>query len=151
MSSIDALRERAWRLGVETSYWDVAGQYHEASEATLRAIVGVLDDDAVGVFGAVQPVVVGRSEHVSVGAAADAELVLDDGTALELRVAEGCVELPPDLPVGIHRVVLTAGVITVVVPPATMPRSPALTGATSLFVPTYALWEEPSPLPSFAH
>ena len=32
-----------------------------------------------------------------------------------------------------------------------MPRSPALAGATSLFVPTYALWEEPSPLPSFAH
>ena len=151
MTSLDALRERAWQLGVETSYWDVAGQHHEASEATLRAIVDVLDADAVGVFGPVQPVVVGRPDHVTVGDVGAAELVLADATALPLTIDAGRVALPPDLPVGCHRITSGADAVTVVVPPAGMPRSPSFAGGTSLFVPTYALWEAQSPLPSFTH
>jgi 4-alpha-glucanotransferase len=151
MSSTDALRGRARELGVETSYWDVSGQRHEASDATLRAIVDVLEPDAVGAFGAVQPVVVGRPDHVTVGDVADAELALDDGTTVALAVADERVTLPPDLPIGCHRIALATGAITVIVPPPAMPRSRALAGSASLFVPAYALWEPSAPLPSFAH
>src|SRR5690349_14136691 len=105
MTSSDALHERARELGVEASYWDVAGHLHQASEATLLAIVDVLEPDAVGVSGAVPPVVVGRPDHVVVGAVTDAELVLGDGTAHPLAVADGRVALPLDLPVGCHRIV----------------------------------------------
>lgn len=151
MTSIDALRERAGQLGVETSYWDVAGGYHEASEATLRAIVDVLESDAASLAGDVAPVVVGPPGHVFVGAARDAELILDDGTALPLAVDDRRVLLPADLPIGCHRLALANGGVTVVVPPPAMPRAPALDGGASLFVPTYALWEATSPLPSFGH
>jgi 4-alpha-glucanotransferase len=144
------LRQRSTSLGVETSYWDVEGGYHEASAETLRAIVEVLAAD-VDPPGALDPVVVGRVRTVAVGAVTEAELVLDDGTAVALRPAGGRVELPAELPVGCHRVATAHGAVTVVVPPPTMPRSPALAGSAGLFVPTYALWEERSPLPSFAN
>jgi hypothetical protein len=41
----DGLRHRAAELGVETSYWDVAGQLHHAPTETLRAVVDVLEAD----------------------------------------------------------------------------------------------------------
>jgi 4-alpha-glucanotransferase len=151
MTSIDALRERAAHLGVETSYWDVAGHHHEASAATLQAIVDVLEVDVTSIAGDVAPVVVGQPSRVFVAAARDAELVLADGTALALAVADRHVELPADLPIGCHRISLDDGGVTVVVPPPTMPRAAALDGGASLFVPTYALWEMSSPLPSFGH
>src|SRR5262245_30545133 len=128
----DDLRERARALGVETSYWDVQGGYHEASAETLAAIVEVLTADA-GAPGAPEPVVVGRPADVAVGPAGSAELVLDDGTRLELQPADGRVALPPDLPVGCHRVATDDGEITVVVPPPAMPRDPDLAGRAGLF------------------
>src|ERR1700760_4662738 len=95
----DELRERARALGVETSYWDVQGGYHEASAETLDALVEVLAADA-GAPGGPQPVVVGRPADVAVGSAGAAELVLDDGTRIGLQPADGRAALPPDLPVG---------------------------------------------------
>jgi 4-alpha-glucanotransferase len=150
MTTDHALRDRAAALGVETSYWDVAGQYHEASDETLRAIVDVLEADQ-SVAAAVEPVVVGRPGHVAIGDAADAELLLDDGTVAALAPVDGSAALPPDLPVGCHRVRAGDAEITVIVPPPTMPRDPSLAGTAGLFVPTYALWEQGEPLPSFAH
>ncbi len=150
MTSDHDLRDRARSLGVETSYWDVGGQYHEASDETLRAIVDVLEADRAP-HPTVEPVVVGPAGEVAIGAATDAELVLDDGTVVALTPVHGRAALPPDLPIGCHRVHTGDAVITVIVPPAAMPRDPALAGSAGLFVPTYALWEQGSPLPSFAH
>jgi 4-alpha-glucanotransferase len=151
VTSIDALREHAWKLGIETSYWDVGGQYHDASEAALRAIVDVLEVDIAAIAGDVPPVVIGRPARVFVGPTSDAELVLADGTAMPLAIADGHVALAPDLPIGCHRISTDGGGVTVIVAPATMPRAPGLAGGAALFVPAYALWEAPSPLPSFGH
>jgi 4-alpha-glucanotransferase len=150
MTSDHDLRDRARALGVETSYWDVTGQYHEASDETLRAIVDVLEADR-GPDTGVDPVVVGPAGDVAVGPATDAELVLDDGTTMALDPVDGRAALPPDLPIGCHRVRAGDAVITVIVAPAAMPRDRALAGSAGLFVPTYALWEPTSPLPSFAN
>lgn len=150
----EALRERARELGVETGYWDVSGTYHEASDATLQAIVDVLEADAAAAADPASgpPVVVGRPERIAVGAATEAVLELADGTTLALPVADGHVAPPPDLPVGCHRLALAgAADVTVVVPPPTMPRATRFAGGASLFVPAYALWERSAPLPSFAH
>lgn len=149
----EALRERARQLGVETSYWDVSGNHHDASDATLRAIVDVLEDDAAGDAGAASPpVIVGLPERVAVGTATGAILELADGTALPLAVVDGHVTPPADLPVGCHQLHVdgAAGVTIVVAPPA-MPRAARLAGRASLFVPAYALWQPSAPLPSFAH
>ena len=135
---------------METSYWDVGGQYHEASDETLRAIVDVLEADR-GPHSVIDPVVVGPPGDVAIGRATDAELVLDDGTVVALTPVAGRAALPPDLPIGCHRVRAGDAVVTVIVPPAAMPRDPALAGSAGLFVPAYALWEQGSPLPSFAH
>ena len=70
---------------------------------------------------------------------------------MALTPVDGHAALPPDLPIGCHRVRAGDAVITVIVPPPAMPRDPALAGSAGLFVPTYALWEQGSPLPSFAH
>jgi 4-alpha-glucanotransferase len=148
------LRARATQLGVETSYWDVAGGYHEASDETLLAIVDVLEADAAasGAGASGPPVVVGRPDRVAVGAATDVELELADGTALALPIVDGHVAPPPDLPIGCHRVrVAGAADITLVVAPPAMPRAAALAGRASLFVPAYALWGQVAPLPSFAN
>ena len=69
MTADHDLRDRARALGVETSYWDVTGQYHEAADETLRAIVDVLEPDRRSTAG-IEPVVVGRPGEVAVGAAA---------------------------------------------------------------------------------
>lgn len=153
--SIEALRDRAWQLGVETGYWDVSGQHHDASEATLRAIVDVLEADVArssdGTLS--EPVVVGRHAHVDVGGARGAVLTLRDSTAVAVDVIDGRAALPPDLPIGCHDLRVDLGtrhaVITIVVPPDVMPRSPHLAGAAALFAPAYALWDDNSPLPSF--
>ncbi len=152
----DALRRRATELGVELSYWDVTGQLHHASESTLRAVVDVLEADATGgPARQLEPVVVaGATAQVAVGSLSELELVLADGTAIEVRAEHGTAALPTDLPVGCHRLRGTGAgaeeTATVVVPPATMPRDPALVQGVGLFVPTYALWEADAPLPSFA-
>jgi 4-alpha-glucanotransferase len=154
----DALRRRATELGVEVSYWDVTGRLHHASESTLRAVVDVLEADAAaGQVRQLEPVIVVReaAAKVAVGSLAELELVLADGTTIELRAEHGTVTLPTDLPIGCHKLVGSGGgaveTATVVVPPAATPRDPALAGGAGLFVPTYALWETDAPLPSFTH
>ena len=153
----DALRRRATEHGVELSYWDVTGQLHHASEPTLRAVVDVLEADVSGgPARQLEPVVVlGSAAHVTVGSLTELELVLADGTAIEVRADHGTAALPTDLPIGCHHLRASGGgaeeTATVVVPPATVSRDPALAGGTGLFVPAYALWEADAPLPSFAH
>jgi glycosyltransferase involved in cell wall biosynthesis len=82
MTSIDALRERGAQLGVETSYWDVAGHHHEASAATLQAIVDVLEVDVKAIAGDGAPVGVGLPSRGGGAATGEAELVGGEGTAL---------------------------------------------------------------------
>jgi 4-alpha-glucanotransferase len=152
----DALRDRARSLGIETSYWDVHGHYHESPESTLRYVVDVLEADGDdGPARQLEPVIVGRPDHVDVGRLTEAVVVLADGTSLDLEVAHGRIAVPPDLPLGCH-VLRAAGrgveeSATLIVPPATVTRSAELAGGCGLFVPTYALWEPGSPLPSYAH
>jgi len=155
-ADLDALRRRATGLGVETSYWDVEGMLHHASEATLRAVVDVLEADAHdGAARRVQPVVVSRGGRVAIGDGRGTHLVLADGATLDVPAGAGYVELPPDVPIGCHRLhVDVAGgdeTVTVVVPPPNMPRAAALDGGCGLFVPAYALWESDRPQPSFGH
>lgn len=151
------MRERAQQLGVETSYWDVQGQLHHTTEATLRAIVDVLEADAAGTPTEGPPVAVARGgERVAVGAVPEAELHLEDGATVTLAVTAGAVTLPAELPIGCHRLLAGSGgagtTTTVVVPPPTMPRTGRLgAGSAGLFVPAYALWESDAPLPSFRH
>jgi 4-alpha-glucanotransferase len=152
------LRRRASELGVELSYWDVTGRLHHASEPTLRRVVEVLEADALArPAGQLEPVIVVRTAaaDVAVGSLTELELTLADGTVIELRRERGTAALPTGLPVGCHRLAGSGSgaeeTATVVVPPATMPRDPALAGGAGLFVPTYALWETDHPLPSFAH
>ena len=156
MTDRDGLRRRAIELGVETSYWDVAGELHHAPEETLRAVVDVLEADAAaGGIRQFDPVIVAPAPRLPVGMLTDVQLTLSDGTTIELRPDEGMASLPPDLPVGCHRLAGSSGgaeeVSTVVVPPPSMPRDPTIAGGVGLFVPTYALWEPDAPLPSFAH
>jgi 4-alpha-glucanotransferase len=150
------LRRRATELGVETSYWDVAGNLHDAPDATLRAVVDVLEADvAAGSTGHLDPVLVAPAGPFPVHGVTDLHLTLADGTKVELHPDEGAAALPAELPIGCHRLEASADgreeVTTVVVPPPTMLRDPTLAGAVGLFAPAYALWEHAAPLPSFAH
>jgi 4-alpha-glucanotransferase len=152
----DGLRHRATELGVEVSYWDVAGELHHAAAETLRAVVDVLEADAAaGPARRLEPVIVAPAGPFPVGDLTELHLTLDDGTSLEVQPEHTTANLPPELPTGCHRLVGAAHgveeVATVVVPPPTMPRDPALARGVGLFVPTYALWERAGPLPSFAH
>jgi 4-alpha-glucanotransferase len=152
----DGLRRRATELGVETSYWDVGGELHHARDETLRAVVDVLEADAAAASTRqLDPVLVAPTGPFPVDGVTDLHLTLADGTKVEVRPEARAASLPPDLPVGCHRLEGSANgreeVTTVVVPPPTMPRDPSLAGGVGLFVPTYALWEREAPLPSFAH
>ncbi len=142
MSDLAALRQRAIELGVEPYYWDVAGGYHDTPEHTLRVVVEVLEADAEpGTARRLPPVIVARSTGTKLPEGA--QIVLADGTA---------VGPSANLPVGCHQVVLDDGeTSTLVVAPPAMPRATELDGGAGLFVPTYALWEQAAPLPSFAH
>ncbi len=156
MTDDDGLRHRATRLGVEASYWDVAGELHHASVETLHAVVDVLEaDETAGPTRRLEPVIVAPTGPVPIGDLTELHLTLEDGTTLELPREHTTASLPPELPIGCHRLVgATHGaeeVATVVVPPPTMPRNVALAGTVGLFVPTYALWERTNPLPSFVH
>jgi 4-alpha-glucanotransferase len=155
LTDSDGLRRRATELGVETSYWDVAGNLHDAPDATLRAVVDVLEADAAaGSTRQLDPVLVAPADPFPVHGVTDLHLTLADGTKVELHRDAAAASLPPDLPIGCHRLEVSANgreeVTTVVVPPPTMPRDPTLAGGSGLFVPTYALWEHAAPLPSFA-
>jgi 4-alpha-glucanotransferase len=150
----EPLRQRAAELGAEVSYWDVAGQLHHVPETTLRAAVDVLEADAAaGGSRQLDPVIVGPPARVPVGSLTDLELTLADRTTIELEPEHGTVALPPDVPVGCHRLAGSGPggdeVATLVVSPRTMPSDPGLAGGVAVFVPTYALWEVNAPLPSF--
>jgi 4-alpha-glucanotransferase len=152
----EALRRRATELGLEVSYWDVTGRFHHATDSTLRAVVDVLEADAADAPARqLEPVIVDPRAALDVGPLTELELTLADGTTIELRPEQQTAVLPPDLPVGCHRLAGTGAnteeSATLVVPPTMMPRDPALAGGVGLFVPSYALWESSAPLPSFAH
>ena len=141
---------------METSYRDVSGQLHHAPHATLRAVVDVLQADRNGAPSRrLEPVLVSRGGPLAVGGGRHAELTLVDGTALELTVTAGRAGVPTDVPIGCHALHVAANgweeTVTLVVPPAVMPRASSLDGRSGLFVPAYALWELERPLPSFHH
>jgi 4-alpha-glucanotransferase len=109
----------AW--GVDAGYWDTSGRWHDTPEPSMRAIA-----EAVGVDGPVPPlgppmwfVRAGRLEYLQ-GAC---DLVLEDGTELPSTDV-----LPPDVPIGYHRLVpLDGGPVTqLVVTPGRCHLPPAL-------------------------
>lgn len=160
MSPRAELHQRAAELGVETRYQDVEGRVHDTPEPTLRAVIEVLEADAVDGAPTHEPVVVvggpdGSWHDIDVGAARAAELVLADGTTVALTVEHDRVAIPPDAPFGCHGLRITGrdgdAESTVVVAPPAMPRRAHLAGRAGLFVPAYALWDRQSPLPSFGH
>ena len=158
----DALRARAEELGIETSYHDTAGTLHHADDATLEHVVAVLEGDrasANSVARRAPPLHLASSGPVTVhGHVAEASLVVE-GHAIDLCARHGAdvdtIDLPMGLPFGCHLLSFDSdrgpGETTVVVAPPTMPRSERFDGAGGLFAPTYALWEDDRPLPSFAH
>ena len=151
---VDALRGRANELGVEWSYWDNEGRYHESDMEAVRRVVEVLEADAVTGPRNLAPVIVGSPASIPVGEGVDqVRLALADGTELELEVSDGAVSFSDVLPIGNHRLSLTGPGLdestTIVVAPDRMPSSVALAGRTGVFAPAYALWEHDSPLPSF--
>lgn len=158
----DALRARAEELGIETSYHDVAGTLHHADDTTLEHVVAVLEGDrasADSVARLAPPLHLVSSGPVTVhGRVAEASLSVE-GHAIDLPARHGddldTIDLPPDVPVGCHLLSFDSdrgpGETTVVVAPPTMPRNEQFDGAGGLFAPTYALWEDDRPLPSFAH
>ena len=84
MTDHDGLRRRATELGVETSYWDVAGELHHAPDETLRAVVDVLEADAAaGSTRQLDPVLVAPAGPFPVDGVIDLHLTLADGTKIE--------------------------------------------------------------------
>ena len=143
---------------MQTSWFDVHNDVHHADDVTLARIIDVLEADRAAVWstprlapalhlGASRPITVpARVERATIG-----ELLLDvrhgDGRSL--------IDLPADLPFGCHTVMIDtdrgSAACVVVVAPRIMPRSAEFAGTAGLFVPTYALWEADTPLPSFRH
>ena len=158
-SQLQALREHATSLGIETSYRDVREQVHDTPEHTLRQLCDVLEEDRDTAPRQLEPVIVslaGAGGSIDVGTSRSVVVLLADGSELVLPVDRGSVSVPPDVPVGCHRLVASGDgggseEATLVVPPATMPRADRFAGKAGLFVPAYALWERSAPLPSFAH
>ncbi len=159
----DELYRRATELGVEVQHHDMNGA-HTVSPETLERVVAILEDDrnaapasAAGVI-ALEPVYIGAGEIAVRGPGAEASLLVA-GSSLDVVVRQTdrgvILEMPAGLPVGCHvlEVATDAGPAEslVVVAPERMWRSSAFDRSTSLFVPTYALWEADDPLPSFDH
>jgi 4-alpha-glucanotransferase len=159
----DELYERATELGVEVQHHDINGA-HTASPEMLERVVAMLEDDLAGapVSAAraisLEPVYVQPRDITVRGPVAEASLLVH-GSSLDIAARttdEGVAFiLPADLPVGCHVLEVTTDAgpaeSLVVIAPEHMWRSPAFSRATSLFAPTYALWEADDPLPSFDH
>ena len=102
----------------------------------------------------VRSVIVGQPGAVHVGAGHRCELVLADGTTLDVPVVDGhvrpvrCRSAATTLPTG-GGIDETSTIV--IVPPAAMPRRTALAGRAGLFAPAYALWEREAPLPRYQH
>jgi len=154
----NSLLAHAESLGVETSYIDSDGHPCHVSAEPLADVVAVLDADRTPGDEIAPPVVIVRpgDEHASVPARLErgsARLEAEDGSVIELEVAEGRISLPP-LPIGVHRLRLddAAGTTsTLLVAPSTMPSLGSLDRSLTLFCPGYALWSESDPAPSVAH
>lgn len=88
----------AW--GIDDGYWDAGGTWHDTSaeiRAALRAAMGVDEEMVPPAEETVRVYTPGQFSPL----AAPAELTLEDGTVLQLADA-----LPPDLPLGYHRLQL---------------------------------------------
>ena len=83
----------------------------------------------------------GSGRHVELGGATGAELVLEDGTAVDLRVRSGSARLPRDLPIGRHLLRSDGGRAprraVLVAPPRT--RDAGAAPDLGVFLPLYAL------------
>ncbi len=151
---VDALRGRANELGVDWSYWDNEGRYHESDMEAVRRVVEVLEADVATGPRHLAPVIVGSPANIPIGDGVDqVHLTLADGTELELEVSDGAVSFSDLLPIGNHQLSLAGPGLdestTIVVAPERMPTSATLAGRTGVFAPAYALWEHDSQLPSF--
>jgi 4-alpha-glucanotransferase len=157
-----ALRVRARELGVQTSYFDVDDELHHADDIALERIVAVLEADGRAAWAVprlVPPLHIHTGTPIVVPArVAHASIEVAD-SALDVEARHGTehdlILLPTELPVGCHPLSIDtdrgrAATVVVVAPP-TMPRSEAYDRTAGLFVPTYAMWEEDRPLPSFRH
>jgi 4-alpha-glucanotransferase len=116
-------------LGVSDGYYDIAGTWHAASEATRAAVHAAMGTpDAAP--GGLWFVVAGTSEPLW----SACTVVLEDGTDLGAHD-----RLPPDLPIGYHelRPVDGSRPSTVVVHPAQCPAAPRAWGVAAQ---AYALW-----------
>ena len=162
MMEADALLRRAQELGVETFYWDVDGNRHDSNRESIAAVVEILEADYARSDGRrLHPVIVGQPGPIHVGGGVDqAQLRLTDGTTLDLPIADEHVRPSAavgdeQLPIGSHALSVTGPGVdetsTIVIAPATMPRSERLAGKAGLFAPAYALWERDTPLPSYQH
>ena len=82
MMDVDALRGRANELGVEWSYWDNEGRYHESDMEAVRRVVEVLEADAAAAGPRnLAPVIVGSPASIPIGDGVDqVHLTLADGT-----------------------------------------------------------------------
>jgi 4-alpha-glucanotransferase len=172
-----ALYAQAKVVGAETSYTDAFGQIHHADPRSLAIVVEALSSDQAAHRSICEPVMVLRDDQkgidpdhphsylIAVGATVhDALLTLFDGVAGSARVRSEPVHLsrsrdaksvvlPADVPVGCHTLELEtnrgACLITLVCPPPSMRPQAPWVGGSAVFVPTYALWENEIPLPSF--
>jgi 4-alpha-glucanotransferase len=156
--------ELARLCGIETRFKDARGGRHDAPRETVQAILGAMGIDS-GTDRAVRAairaieaedrsrlapeVIVANPGHLRIDLAAAAEWRLDlaDGGVLEGRTKQSIAASP--LPVGVHRLTVTAGsrssVAMVLVRPATAPGVRALTGRDKLWgvaAPLYGLRSE---------
>ena len=160
---IDDLHRRALALGVHLEYEDVDGVVRPADDEVVRRVVEVLEADRAASPALVDPVFVAAASPdpgaVTVDARLDDASLLVDGSPLPVVVRRdgdrSVVEMPDSLPYGCHTLGLLSGAradeCLVVVRPSTMPGLDPARRWSGLFVPTYALWETGSPLPSFGH
>ena len=157
MTDLDALRNRAHELGIESFYWDNEGHRHDTNAEAMARVVKILEEDYSRSKGRrLHPMIVGSPDPLYVGSGVDqAFLTLADGTTLDVAVVDQHVTIGDPLPIGSHSLALTGPALhessTIVVAPDRMPRSAALAGKAGVFVPTYSLWERDAPLPSFSH
>lgn len=158
----EALHERAAALGVDSSYHDVDGALHHADETVLEHVVAILEADRAATSGIRRlgaPLHLAGTGSFPVAAHVDHAAIIIDGHPVDMAVRHGddhdSIDLPANLPFGCHTLEYSAGAdagdTIVVVAPPLMPRNERFAGRSGLFVPTYALWDEDQPLPSFAH
>ena len=158
----DALHARAEQLGVLTSYHDVNGVLHHADDTTVAHVVAVLEADVASVGSTSRlapPLHLAGSGPLVVDARVIEANLTVSGTPVDVAANHGddqdTIDLPAELPWGCHLLRFDTdrgpGETVVVVAPPTMPRSDRFDGTGGLFAPTYSLWENERPLPSFAH